>query len=186
MQMQNHPVLQLRPYLLDYYPCLCISGQWCWTNLAIGLTISQIPLYGGDPKTKFLLLFLSAVRPSVRPKTILLTLPLSDLQRLTWGQSYTDFYILGQIYKHVIIFALKCKNLYRTVAKSGEVFYGRSVCRSEGGQMTEWNGGRRTADGGRRTADGRKFLPLFRTALLNTAKNVQIYNPQKLSTTDIY
>ena len=34
-------------------------------------------------------------------KKLPLTLPLSDLQRPTWGQSYTGFYTLGQIYKHV-------------------------------------------------------------------------------------
>ena len=66
-------------------------------------------------------------------------------------------------------FALKCKHhigltpLYwhvvgrRTETMPREVFYDRSVCRSEGS---------RKAKGifGRQTADGRKFLLLFRTA----------------------
>ena len=58
---------------------------------------------GGDPKTKFLLLFLSTVRPSVRPKKNSPDFaPPSDLRRPTWGQSYTvgpilyDVYTLGQ------------------------------------------------------------------------------------------
>ena len=46
----------------------------------------------------------SRSRPSDRPtdhKKLSLTLPLSDVRCPTWGQSYTDFYTLGQIYKHV-------------------------------------------------------------------------------------
>ena len=48
----------------------------------------------GDPKTKFLRIFLSA------HKKLLLTLPLSDVRPranpIKWGQSYTDVYTLGQ------------------------------------------------------------------------------------------
>ena len=52
----------------------------------------------GNPKTKFLLLFLSAVRPSVRPKKTFPVFapvwpPTSDLGPIQWGQSYTDFYV---------------------------------------------------------------------------------------------
>ena len=63
--------------------------------------------FKGGPKTKFLRLFLSAVRPSVRPKKLLLTLPLSALHPppcpganpINWGQSYTVVYTLGQTVK---------------------------------------------------------------------------------------
>ena len=53
------------------------------------------------------------------------------------------------------------------MAKSGEVFYGQLVYRSEGG----W-----TAEGGvgRRKADGRKFLLLFRTAQLASLLQLKI------------
>ena len=90
-----------------------------------------------------------AVRPGANP--------------IQWGQSYTHFCIgprwdVGR----------------RTGAMSGEVFYGLSVCRSEGHQ---------TAEGivGQRTADRRKFLPLFRTALnfyqsINSKRCVSIKN----------
>ena len=59
--------------------------------------------FTGDPKIKFLLLFLSSVRPSVRPKKILPTLPLhptssvrpppSNLGPIQWGQSYTSYIV---------------------------------------------------------------------------------------------
>ena len=73
-------------------------------------------LFGGDPKTKFLRLFLSdsALRPPTWKK-LLLTLPFFDLRPLTWGQSYKDFYwgqtytyfyTLGQIYKHVLMLSI--------------------------------------------------------------------------------
>ena len=68
---------------------------------------------------------------------------------------------------HVCKFALKCKNLYRigprsdvggqTVAKSGEVFYGRSVCRSVGRRGVGWR--RAESDGGRWT-DGSFYFSL--------------------------
>ena len=50
-------------------------------------------LFGGDPKTKFLRLFLSdsALRPPTWKK-LLLTLLLSDLQPPTWGQSCTKLF----------------------------------------------------------------------------------------------
>ena len=73
----------------------------------------------GDPKMKFLLLFLSAVRPSVRPKKILLTLPLRPTSAvrpganpIQWGQSYTHFYTLGEIYKHVLILSIEYSCLH--------------------------------------------------------------------------
>ena len=76
----------------------------------------------------------SAVRPSVRPKKTFpdfapVLPPTFDLGPIQWGQSYTDFYTLGQI----------C-----------EVFYDRSVCRWEGV-------GRRRGGVGWRTTDRRKL-----------------------------
>ena len=57
----------------------------------------------GNPKTKFLLLFLSALRrPRIRPtkKKLLLTLPLSDVRCRTWGHysgvNPNDVYTLRQ------------------------------------------------------------------------------------------
>ena len=100
---------------------------------------------------KFTSLFVR--RPPIRPpsahpsdhKKLFLTLSLSDVQRPTWCQSYT------------ICIGPRLDIGCRTGAMSREVFYGRSVRRSEGS---------RTAKGivRRRTADGRKFLLLFRTA----------------------
>ena len=57
----------------------------------------------GVLKGKFLRLFSSA--SALRPPTwkkLLLTFPLSALRPPTWGQSYTDFYTLGQIYPKLI------------------------------------------------------------------------------------
>ena len=94
-------------------------------------------------------------RPTVQPsdqKKLPQTLPLSDLRRPTWGQSYTVGPIL---YRFLHLRANLQKNNQgkffwsdgRTGAKSGEVFL---VGRSDG-----------------RTADGWKFLLRFRTPQYN-------------------
>ena len=44
-------------------------------------------------------------------KKLPLTLLLSNLWPLTWGQSYTDFYTLGQIYKNVLILSIDYSRL---------------------------------------------------------------------------
>ena len=107
------------------------------------IDLPKCMFFKGDPKTKFLLLFLFAVRPPVRPKKFFLTLPLRPTSAIrpganTAGPILYDVYTLGQntVWPQVG---------RRTGAMSGEVFNGRSE--------------------GSRTADGRKFLPLFRSAL---------------------
>ena len=86
----------------------------------------------------------SALRPP-----LLLTLPLSDIRRPTWGQSY---------------FALKCKHLYRIgpthfIALAPGRTSDRGNVRRSGGRSAEC--GVRSAECGVRTADGEKFLLLF-------------------------
>ena len=86
--------------------------------------------------------------------------------------------ILGHVFK----FALKCKNWYRigprsdvggrTVAKSGEVFYGRSICRLEGG---------RTAKGGRTEV----FTSLYNRPLINIGSVNQTHAKGNLSSRSV-
>ena len=127
----------------------------------------QISLLRGDPKTKFLLLFLSAVHhppfhPTKKNSPDFAPLHPTSAVRpganpIQWGQSYTMYIV--QDWPHCIGLAPGQTSDVerRTGAMSGEVFYGQSVFLSEGS---------RTAEGivRRRTADRRKFLLCFRTS----------------------
>ena len=112
----------------------------------------------GDPKTKFLRLFLSAFRPFVRPKK---TSPdFAPVRRPTWGHCYKVKFV-GPILYRCLHFRAK-QTVYhwsqvgrRTGAKSGEVEGGKR--RSEGGHWAD-------NEGQWRTADGEKFLLRFSTA----------------------
>ena len=68
------------------------SGHFYRIKPRTGLNLLSAEFTGseeGDPKIKFLRLFLSAVKPSTHPsdhKKFLLILSLSDVRRPTWGQ----------------------------------------------------------------------------------------------------
>ena len=90
--------------------------------------------------------YVSFSPPSAHPsghKKLYLTLPLSDVRRPTWGQSYTDVY-------------------YTPHLGDPRPYQGAPIRRLEGkGRRAEDEGHRRTADRRWRSADGRKFLLLF-------------------------
>ena len=108
----------------------------------------------GDPKTKFLLLFLSAVRPSVQPKKYPDFAPPPDLRCPTWTQSYTVGPIL-----YTFLYNSKVHVSYFIQHYSEKYFHSKNCHRMSGevfmvGWSVGWRGvGRRRAlsDGGRRT-----------------------------------
>ena len=117
---------------------------------------------GATLKWSFYVSFcLPSAHPSDHKKRLLTLLrPTSDAN--TVGPMLYDVYTLGQNALGQILWPNiridpRSDVRRQTGAMSREVFYGRTVCRSEGS---------RTAKGivGRRTAVGRKFLLLFRTA----------------------
>ena len=110
----------------------------------------------GDPKMKFLRLFLSAVcRMPIRPnhKKLFLTLSMSDVRpgANTVGSILYDIYTLGQN-------TLGQNALGQNTL--GQIYVKRSFLWSVGPSV----GGESDGKGHWRTADGRKFLLLFRTA----------------------
>ena len=114
--------------------------------------------------------------PSAHPsdhKKLLLTLFLSNVWpgANTVGSILYNVYTLGQNALGQNCIGPRSDVGCRTRAMSGEVFYGRTVRRSEGSRMAK-------GIVGRQTADGRKFLLLFKTARI-TNTNVS-FNSIKL------
>ena len=94
----------------------------------------------GDPKMKFLRLFLSAVRSPPIRRTIKNYLDIAPVPRPTWGQ-YSGVNLIPFLHFR----AKHWTQVERqTGAMSREVFYGRSVGQSEGSRTAKSNVGRRT------------------------------------------
>ena len=103
----------------------------------------------GDPKTKFLLFFLSAVHPSVRPKK---TSPDFAPVRPTTSINSSKPFSMKE----------KSMSEFYFICNAGQLLGRTSEVRQGQGQGKFFLVGQRLLG---RTADGRKFLFRFRTAL---------------------
>ena len=144
------------------------------------IDLPKCMFFKGDPKTKFLLLFLFAVRPPVRPKKFFLTLPLRPTSAIrpganTAGPILYDVYTLGQntVWPQVG---------RRTGAMSGEVFNGRS----EGSRTAEGIVGRRT-DGSFYLSLEAPFFALFHFPVSRFTEKTRLttLSPLKIKRCDI-
>ena len=115
-------------------------------------------LIQGDPKTKFLRLFLSTVRrpticPTIKNFSWHCPCPTSDLRPganpIKWGQSYTDLWLVGRTASTP------------TPTPNPTPSYTPHQGAPSGGRRAEGGGRTTKGKGGRRTADGRKFLLLL-------------------------
>ena len=106
--------------------------------------------------------------PSAQPsdhKKLYLTLPLSEVQRPTWGQSSSDVYTLGQN-SLPNSFDRKIISMFLVTINTPHLGDPRPYQGAPSGGRRAEGGGRTTKGrGGQRTADGRKFLLLFSNTL---------------------